>query len=191
MPPGIVKAKKPGACRDGFNGYGRPNPGNSLKKCLPNIILVIIFPQRPLLRPSFMKIGVRTIGEILFSRDHLWVRMDDDIRATLGMTDYLQDKLGEIYALKLPEEGEELIKEESFGSLEAKNGRRELTAPISGEVVEVNYEALEVPEIINDDPLTEGWLLKVEMPSGQEFEDLLTEEEYEDYLGEEEELEEE
>lgn len=131
-----------------------------------------------------MKIEVRTIGEILFSRDHLWVKMDDEIRATLGMTDFLQDKLGEIYSLRLPEEGEELIKEESFGLLEAKNGRRELIAPISGEVVEINYEALEVPEIINDDPLSEGWLLKVEMPSGQEFEDLLTEEEYEDYLSE-------
>jgi len=138
-----------------------------------------------------MKIGVRTIGEILFSRDHLWIRMDDDSRASLGLTDFLQDKMGEIYSLKLPEEGEELIKEELFGSLEAKNGRRELIAPISGEVIEINYEVLEVPEIINDDPLMEGWLLKVEVPAGQEFEDLLTEEEYEEYLSEEEELEEE
>jgi glycine cleavage system H protein len=133
---------------------------------------------------------VRTIGDILFSRDHLWVRMDDDIRVTLGVTDYFQEKMGEIYSLKLPEEGEELIKEESFGTLEAKNGRRELLAPISGEVVEVNYEALEVPEIINDDPLSEGWLVKVEIPSGQEFDDLLTEDEYEDFLSEDEELEE-
>ena len=165
--------------------WDRPSPGINRKKCLPNIILVIIFPQRPHLWPYFMKIGVRTIGEILFSRDHLWVRMDDDIRATLGMSDYLQEKMGEIYSLRLPEEGEELIKEESFGGLEAKNGRLELTAPISGEVIEVNYEALEVPEIVNDDPLSEGWLLKVEMPPGQEFDDLLTEEEYEDYLSEE------
>ena len=133
-----------------------------------------------------MTIGVRTIGEILFSRDHLWIRMDDDIRATLGVTDFLQEKMGEVYSLRLPEEGEELIKEESFGVLEAKNGRRELTAPISGEVVEVNYEVLEVPEIVNDDPWTEGWLIKVEMPAGQEVDDLLTEEEYEDYLSEEE-----
>ena len=133
---------------------------------------------------------MRTIGEILFSRDHLWVKMDDDIRVTLGVSDYFQEKMGEIYSLKLPEEGEELVKEEHFGSLEAKNGRRELIAPISGEVVEVNYEALEVPEIINDDPLSEGWLVKLEIPSGQEFDDLLTEEEYEEYLSEEEELEE-
>ncbi len=130
------------------------------------------------------------IGEIRFSRDHIWVRADDDIRVTLGISDFLQEKLGEIYSLRLPEEGEEIIKEEAFSTVEARNGRRELVAPISGEVVEVNYEALEVPEIINEDPLSEGWLLKIEMPSGQEFDDLLTGEEYEEFLSDEEELEE-
>jgi glycine cleavage system H protein len=128
---------------------------------------------------------VRTIGEIRFSRDHLWVRIDDEDRATIGITDYLQDKLGEIYSLRLPEEGEELLKEEAFCVLEAKNSRRELMAPISGEIIEINYEALEVPEIINEDPMTEGWLIKAEVPSGQDLDDLLTEEEYEDYLSEE------
>lgn len=130
------------------------------------------------------------IGEIRFSRDHIWVRADDDIRVTLGITDFLQEKLGEIYSLRLPEEGEEIVKEEAFSTVEARNGRRELVAPISGEVVDVNYEALEVPEIVNEDPLSEGWLLKIEIPSGQEFDDLLTEEEYEEFLSDEEELEE-
>jgi glycine cleavage system H protein len=112
--------------------------------------------------------------------------MDDDIRATVGLTDYLQEKMGEIYSLRLPEEGEEIIREEAFSTLEARNGRRELIAPISGEVIDINYEALEVPEIVNEDPLTEGWLVKLEMPSSLEFDELLTEEEYEDYLSEEE-----
>jgi glycine cleavage system H protein len=125
-----------------------------------------------------------------FSSDHVWVRMDDDTQATIGLTDFLQEKLGEIYSLRLPEEGEEFIKDEPFSMIEAKNGRRELKAPISGEVVEVNYEAAEVPEIINEDPLTEGWLVRVEMSSGQEFDELFTEEEYEDHLTEEEDLEE-
>jgi glycine cleavage system H protein len=133
---------------------------------------------------------VSTIGEIRFSPDHVWVRMDDDSQATIGLTDYLQERLGEIYSLRLPEEGEEFIKDEPFSMVEAKNGRRELKAPISGEVVEVNYEASEMPEIVNEDPLTEGWLVKVEMASGQEFDDLFTEEEYEDHLSEEEDLEE-
>jgi len=129
--------------------------------------------------------GVSTIGEMRFSPDHVWVRMDDDTQATIGLTDYLQEKLGEIYSLRLPEEGEEFIKDEPFSMIEAKNGRRELKAPISGEVVEVNYEAAEVPEIVNEDPLTEGWLVRVEMSSGQEFDELLTEDEYEDHLSEE------
>jgi len=127
---------------------------------------------------------VSTIGEMRFSQDHFWVRLDDETQATIGLTDYLQEKLGEIYSLRLPEEGEEFIKDEPFTMIEAQNGRRELKAPISGEVVEVNYEAAEVPEIINEDPLTEGWLVKVEMASGLEFDDLFTEEEYEDHLSE-------
>ena len=133
---------------------------------------------------------MRTIGEMRFGRDHVWVRMDDDIQATLGLTDYLQEKLGEISSIRLPEEGEDFIKDESFAVIEAKNGRRDLKAPISGEVIEVNYEAVEVPEIINEDPLSEGWLVKVELTSSPEFDELLTEEEYEDYLSEAEDLEE-
>lgn len=131
-----------------------------------------------------------TIGEMRFSPDHFWVRLDDETQATIGITDYLQEKLGEIYSLRLPEEGEEFVKDEPFTMIEAKNGRRELKAPISGEVTEVNYEAAEVPEIINEDPMTEGWLFKVEMASALEIDDLFTEEEYEDYLSEEEDLEE-
>jgi glycine cleavage system H protein len=134
--------------------------------------------------------GGRAIGEIRFSRDHMWVRLDDDSRATLGLTDFLQEKLGEIYSLPLPEEGEEINKDEPFSTLEAKNGRRELIAPISGEIVELNYETIEVPEIVNEDPMSEGWLLKVEISASQEFDDLLTEDEYEDFLAEEEESEE-
>jgi len=130
------------------------------------------------------------IAEMRFSRDHVWVRMDDDTQATIGLTDFLQEKMGEIYNLRLPEEGEEFVKDEPFSLIEAKNGRRELKAPLSGEVIQVNYEVAEMPEIVNEDPLTEGWLVKVEMASGQEFDELFTEEEYEDHLSEEEDLEE-
>ncbi len=131
-----------------------------------------------------------TIGELRFGRDHFWVRMDDDIQATIGLTDYFQERLGEIYSIRLPEEGEDFLKDEPFGLIEAKSGRRELKAPVSGEVVEVNYEAVEVPEIINEDPMSEGWLVKVELTSSHEFDELLNEEEYEDFLSEEEDLEE-
>ena len=94
--------------------------------------------------------------------------------------------MGEVYSLRLPEEGEEIIKDETFSVLDARNGRKELLAPISGEVVDINYEVLEMPEIVNEDPLAEGWLLKVDLPGSLEFDDLLTEEEYEEFLSEEE-----
>jgi len=134
--------------------------------------------------------GVIAIGEMRYSRDHIWVRMDDDSQATIGLSDHLQERLGEIYSLSLPEEGEDFIKDELFSVVEAKNGRRQLKAPVSGEVVEVNYEAMEVPEIVNEDPTSEGWLVKVELTSGLEFDDLFSEEEYEEHLSEEEDLEE-
>ncbi|MGP8051256.1 MAG: glycine cleavage system protein H [Desulfobaccales bacterium] len=130
------------------------------------------------------------IGELRFGRDHVWVRMDDETQATIGLTDYLQEKMGEIHGIRLPEEGEEFLKEESFIKVEAKNGRRDVKAPVSGEVLEVNDEVAEEPEIINEDPMAEGWLVKVELTSSQEFDELLSEEEYKDYLSEEEDLEE-
>ncbi len=183
MPDLLVKSKAPESAPPGRLRRGGKN------SCQKFFSLLYSVPELE----TAISLRVRedkVIGELHFSRDHVWVRTDDDIRATLGVTDYLQEKLGEIYAIKLPEEGEEIIKEEVFGNVEAKNGRRELIAPISGEVIEVNYEALEVPEIVNEDPLAEGWLLKVEMPSGLEFDDLLTEEEYAEYLSEEAESEE-
>ena len=110
--------------------------------------------------------------------------MDDETQATIGLTDYLQEKMGEIRGIRLPEEGEEFLKEESFIKVEAKNGRRDVKAPVSGEVLEVNDEVAEEPEIINEDPMAEGWLVKVELTSSQEFDELLSKEEYKDYLSE-------
>jgi glycine cleavage system H protein len=131
---------------------------------------------------------VRTIGEMRFSQDHFWVRLDDETQATIGLTDYLQERLGEIYGLRLPEEGEEFIKDEPFTLIEAKNGRRELKAPISGEVMKLITRRRK-PKSSMRSP--DGRM------AGQggdgfrsEFDDLFTEEEYEDHLKEEEDLEE-
>jgi len=100
---------------------------------------------------------LRVIGEIRYSRDHLWVRVDEDGFATIGISDYLQELLGEISAFSLPDEGEELVKDENFSIIETPEGRLELVAPISGEVSEVNEELLESPELANEEPYNEGW----------------------------------
>lgn len=128
---------------------------------------------------------MREVGNIRFSQDHLWARLEEDGRVTIGISDFLQEDVGEIYHINLPEEGEELIKDEVFSIIDSQSGRRELLAPLSGEVVEVNYELNDVPELANEDPYEEGWILRLDMTAPGEFNELLTEEEYEEYLKEE------
>jgi glycine cleavage system H protein len=130
---------------------------------------------------------VRIVGELRFSQDHIWARLEEDGRVTIGLSDYLQEELGEIRHLRLPEEGEELIKDEAFSLVEAQVGKEELLAPLSGEIVEVNYELNDLPELANEEPYEDGWLLRLDMTSPSEFDELLTEAEYEEFLKEEEE----
>ncbi|MFP3868589.1 MAG: glycine cleavage system protein H [Desulfobacteraceae bacterium] len=125
---------------------------------------------------------MREIGELRYSRDHLWVRVDGDGCATIGISDYLQEKLGEISGFNLPDEGEELLKDEAFSVVETPEGRLELLTPVSGEVTEINEELLESPELANEDPYNEGWLLRVENLLDSELDELLTLEEYEEYI---------
>jgi glycine cleavage system H protein len=127
------------------------------------------------------------VGELRFSQEHLWARLEEDGRVTVGITNFLQEELGEIYNFKLPEEGDELIKDEAFSLVEAQGGKEELLAPVSGEIVEVNYELNDVPELANEEPYEDGWLLRLDMTAPNEFDELLTEDEYEEFLKEEEE----
>ena len=129
---------------------------------------------------------MREVSNIRFSEDHLWARLEEDGRVTIGISDFLQEQVGEIYNIQLPEEGEEILKDEVFSLIEAQGGRRELLAPLSGEVVEVNYELNDVPELANEDPYEEGWLLRLDMTAPSEFNELLTEDEYEEFLKEDE-----
>jgi glycine cleavage system H protein len=130
---------------------------------------------------------VREVGQLRFSQDHLWARLEEDGRVTIGITDYLQEELGEITKVRLPEEGDELIKDEVFSLVEAQSGKEELLAPLSGEIVEVNDELNDLPELANEEPYEDGWLLRLDMTAPSEFDELLTEAEYEEYLKEEEE----
>ena len=124
------------------------------------------------------------LEELRYSKDHAWARLDDDNRITIGISDYAQEELGDISGITLPEEGDEVIKDESFGSLESQNEVTDLFSPLSGEIVEVNQELLESPEIINEDPYQDGWILRIDVSSTTDYYELLTAEEYDEYVKE-------
>ena len=112
-----------------------------------------------------------------FSGAHVWVRVEG-ADAILGLSDYLQDQMGEITAVELPDLGDLVHASRRMGHVESEEASSPLEAPISGEVVEVNAEALENPDLINSDPYASGWLLRVRIDDPRELDELINEEEY-------------
>ena len=114
-----------------------------------------------------------------FSSAHLWVRVEGS-EAVLGLSDYLQDQMGEITTLELADLGDILHANKRMGHVESEGASSSLEAPVTGEVLEVNGEALENPDLVNSEPYSAGWLLKVRLDDPRELEDLISEEEYAD-----------
>ena len=117
------------------------------------------------------------MSQLRFSGAHVWVRVEGDL-AELGLSDYLQDQMGELTALDLPDLGDVLRARRRMGHVESEEASSPIEAPVSGEVVEVNAEALENPDLVNSDPYGSGWLLKVRLEDSAELEELISEEEY-------------
>ena len=119
--------------------------------------------------------------ELKYSKEHFWVRLEGN-RAVIGITDYAQAELGNITSVELPEAGDELEQDDSFGSIEARKTVAELYAPLSGTVLEVNSELSNAPEFVNDDPYDGGWLVVIEIADAEEMNLLMSAEFYEDYV---------
>jgi glycine cleavage system H protein len=119
--------------------------------------------------------------ELKYSKEHFWVRVEGD-RGVIGITDYAQQELGAISALELPEVGDDLEQDDSFGTMEARKTVAELYAPISGPVLEVNRELTDAPTLVNDDPYDDGWLVVVEIVSPEEVSSLMNAEDYSEYV---------
>ena len=116
-----------------------------------------------------------------YSKEHEWVATEEEV-ATIGITDYAQEQLGEIVYVELPAVGDKISKDDAFGVVESVKAVSDIYAPVSGTVVEVNQELPESPEMINEDPYGDGWLVKVKVSDGVELDDLLDHEEYEELV---------
>jgi glycine cleavage system H protein len=110
--------------------------------------------------------------ELRYHREHDWARIEGDT-ATLGITWYAQDALGELVHFEPPEEGTQVAKDESYGEVESVKAVSDVIAPVSGEVIEVNQAVVDAPETVNEDPYGDGWLVKVRLSNPSEADDLL------------------
>ena len=120
---------------------------------------------------------------LLYSKTHEWVDFTDDNIAFIGITDYAQDTLGNIVYVDLPEVGDTLEIDESFGDIESVKAVSELISPVDGEVGEINEDLLDSPEVVNEDPY-ESWLIKAENITNRE--ELMDADEYQRFCEEEE-----
>ena len=112
---------------------------------------------------------------------HEWVRQDDDT-ATVGVSDFAQDELGDVVFVELPDEGDELTAGEDFGVVESIKAVSDVYAPVSGTVTAVNDDLIDRPELLNEDPYGDGWLLALELTDESELDGLLSPDEYSDQI---------
>jgi glycine cleavage system H protein len=110
--------------------------------------------------------------DLRYHREHDWARIEGDT-ATLGITWYAQDALGELVHFEPPEQGAQVTKDESYGEVESVKAVSDVIAPLSGEVIEVNQTVVDAPETVNEDPYGEGWLVKIRLADRSEADDLL------------------
>jgi glycine cleavage system H protein len=119
--------------------------------------------------------------ELKYTEDHEWVRVVDDV-GTVGITEYAQDQLGDIVFVELPAVGAQLTRLEKFGEIESVKAVSELFSAVSGEVVEANAALVDKPELVNDSPYDEGWMIRLRLSSPGELDRLMTAEQYDEYI---------
>ena len=124
-------------------------------------------------------------SELKYSKEHEWVRIDDDGNAIIGITDHAQELLGDMVYVELPEVGTSIAMEDETGVVESVKAASDVYAPVSGEIIEVNEDLVDEPESINTQPYEAGWLYKVELANESDLDELLTADEYADLIADE------
>lgn len=117
-------------------------------------------------------------SELKYTKEHEWLRLHDDGTATVGITDFAQGELGDIVFVEINEIGEELDQDEVFGTVEAVKTVSELFLPVQGTVVEFNEKLKDNPELVNEDPYGEGWMVRIKPSNPADIEALLSADEY-------------
>tara|TARA_B100001113_G_C20774554_1_gene476845 strand:+ start:50 stop:427 length:378 start_codon:yes stop_codon:yes gene_type:complete len=116
-----------------------------------------------------------------YTKDHEWISIEGDV-ATVGITDFAQGELGDIVYVEIEKIGENFSKEEVFGTVEAVKTVSDLFMPLTGEIIDINEELNEKPELVNEDPYGQGWMIKIKVNSS-EISDLLNSDEYKKLVG--------
>jgi glycine cleavage system H protein len=122
------------------------------------------------------------LDELRYSEDHMWVRYEENHTVTLGLTDFAQSQLGKLNYLELPNEGDEIVTCESFGSAECSRLFNDLYAPVCGRVVSVNQDVIDNPSLINYSPYNRGWIMRAKLYSLHDLDMLMSSDDYEEYV---------
>ena len=113
------------------------------------------------------------MGELLFTDEHEWLRLEGDSTCVIGITDYAQEQLGELVYVELPEVNSECEKGAEISVIESVKAASELYAPVTGTVIEVNESIIEDPSLVNSDPLGDGWFIKVRLTYAEALGELM------------------
>lgn len=124
--------------------------------------------------------------DLKYSREHEWVLVEGNV-ATVGVTDFAQEQLGDVVFVELPAVGDKVTKDEAMGVVESVKAVSDIYAPVSGTVLEINDDLPDSPEMINEDAYGDGWIVKIEMTDPTDLDDLLSSDAYESYVSEQQE----
>jgi glycine cleavage system H protein len=119
-----------------------------------------------------------------YTKEHEWARIAGN-KATIGITPFAKDQLGDVVYLELPEVGAQIVRGEPFGVVESTKAVSELFAPLTGKVTKANKELVDAPEGINDDPYEKGWMIEIELSQPQEVSELLSAAQYQELVAQE------
>jgi glycine cleavage system H protein len=120
-------------------------------------------------------------ADYLYSREHEWIKVDGDV-CVVGITEFAQQELGEVVFVELPETGQVFNAADELGTIESVKAVAEVYTPVAGEVVEINDAVVEDPELLNEDPHGEGWLVRIRFSSASDLKELMNAEKYEEYV---------